>query len=111
MNKEESTFFNTTGEVNPLLKEYKEKNLVEADIVCQIFLTHAKEAFTPCDVWKILGEMDSFGHYMILTNVRRAITVLTKRGILRKLPIKKIGIYGRPCYCWIFNDQQTDSNA
>ena len=35
-----------------------------------------------------------------LTSIRRAMTNLTKRGLIVKLPETVIGVYGHPEHCW-----------
>ena len=75
-----------------LVKTRKQERLVEMladDFVDKTFspsLMHAK--------------IESFGRKLPLTSIRRAISDLTREGVLKKTDKQKMGYYGKREYMW-----------
>lgn len=90
-------FFNTVelkGE--PLHKARKEARQQE-NMILAYFRSRPTAALTPEDLLAIMSPNTP------LTSVRRAITNLTAKGFLRKLPLTDvfhIGKYGKPVHSW-----------
>ena len=84
---------NTTN-LEPAELEKAEKAAInQEDIILNLFRDDPAEK-TPCHVWEILG------YVWPLTSVRRAMSNLTDNGLLYKTTTQRIGIYGKPAYCW-----------
>lgn len=91
-------YFNTTDVVGDELERYKIKASSQTAKVYALFKAMGDEPMTPSECF---GMMD--GHAPI-TSIRRAISVLTKHGLLQKTKIKSVGMYGRPELNWVFNN-------
>jgi hypothetical protein len=93
--KQETNFFNTTNERGKKLV----KNVLKAQAQDEIILSYFKKKkalpLSPTQVWNALFTINT-----PITSVRRAINTLTKRNLLVKTNIKRIGNYGREEYCW-----------
>jgi len=76
------------------LEQRQTKVATEDQRILNYFIQLPNVARSACDAHKELG--------ILLTNVRRAITNLTKAGQLRKTNEKKIGMYGHPVHLWVY---------
>lgn len=87
------TYFNTTSEGGSELMAAQEVCGEQETVVAALFCSHG---------WL----SPSQAHHLYpddatpLTSIRRAITVLTNKGILQKTDDKVTGIYGKPEYIW-----------
>jgi Fe2+ or Zn2+ uptake regulation protein len=91
-----ATFHNTVGlRGQPLIDAVRAAEGQEA-IVLAVF-EHAGRALTPSEVWRLISDA---GHLWPLTSVRRAISNLTREGLLVKLDVQRTGIYGKPEHHW-----------
>ena len=92
-------YFNTTREVEPNLSQYIKAAQDNEKVVLEIFRYYPDLLFTPYEVHdimvKYLGE-----EHVLITSVRRAITVLTKNGHLEQTEVKKPGPKGRDNLTW-----------
>ena len=87
-------YFNTTNvRGDDLRKEWKNANAQEQKIVA-VFQS-------------VLGYFLSFfevlersGLRALITSIRRAMTNLTREGVLEKTEVTRMGPYGKPSYCW-----------
>lgn len=91
----EKHFFPTTGQQGRELKKEIEKAINQEDAILRVFNPKAK-LLTP---WEIHDKLKKYP----ITSIRRAMTVLTNRGLLKKTAIKKPGPYGKGSYCWGLN--------
>lgn len=91
------SFYNTTVESGQILIDFNQKARNQDEAVMGIFALYGKE-LTPCECHERLRLM---GYNFILTSVRRSINTLTKSGMLRRVEVKREGIYGRPNTCWV----------
>jgi len=90
----EGTFFNTVPETGAALKESKRKAKTEEDLIIAFFTANGHTDFSPCQVWKHID------FHRPVTNFRRAITVLTNKGILEQTGKKITGHFGKPVNTW-----------
>ena len=90
----DSPFYNTTGERDPELSEYREQAKSQDETILEFFECYHALSFTPFEIQAaVMIEAP-------ITSVRRSITNLTTAGKLRRTDEKREGDYGRPCYCW-----------
>lgn len=89
-------FWNTIGLGGEDLVEARRQVSKQEEIVLDIFTT-CGDLMTPYEVWERLV---AIGKIYPLTSVRRAITNLTKEGMLEKTNHKVKGGYGTLNYCW-----------
>ena len=95
------SYFNTTQESGSRLQRYRASALKQDSLIREHFAANANVAMTPSVVWNQV-----FSCRVPLTSVRRSMTTLTNKGVLRKLDEKAPGPYGRPEHYWIYNEQQ-----
>jgi hypothetical protein len=91
MNK---SYHNTTPLSGGQLSSAQKKAQTEDDLILQYFRNHPTDEFSPCQLWKILGQ------HKPITNWRRAVTNLTNAGQLEKTGKQIEGVYGRPVNTW-----------
>lgn len=82
-------YYNTTSETGEKLKAYISECASQEDAVLKLFQKFKHG--TASEVWKFYGVYSA-----PLTSIRRAITDLTKEGLLVRTEDKREGIYGRP---------------
>jgi len=85
--------FNTTHEDGETLIQYGKLSETQAKHIESLFTSYRR--MTPSQAWRAMNQPDT-----PLTSVRRAISNLSRDGILIKTGIKAVGIYGRPEYFW-----------
>jgi len=85
-------YHNTTNLKGDQLNQAKKKAISQNERVLNFFQSHALEEFTPCEVQKRVGGL--------ITSIRRAMSVLTKKGLLEKTKHQKEGVYGSLAYTW-----------
>lgn len=95
----EKAYYNTTKLSKKEVIEANNEALAQEGNIIEIFKKHSPLA--PSDVWRIYERL--YKKSILLTSVRRSITTLTKKGILTKTSIKKIGVYKRLEYVWKIN--------
>lgn len=95
------SYFNTTNETGETLKEYEEKCRGQEAIVLEFFKSRTGFRYTPFDVLNL-----RFDSNTPITSVRRAITNLTKRGLLVKTEKKVKAQYGKENYLWQYNNKR-----
>lgn len=87
------SFFNTTGESGQMLMSFTNTADAQDIIVLELFQDSPDSSFT---AWEALKKLEAKGHSYLITSVRRAITTLTKQGVLVNTGVKVIEIKGRP---------------
>ena len=95
----QADFFNTTSESGATLKEYRAKAGKQERLILNFFALSIRSRFSPSYVHAML-----YGDTAPITSVRRAMTSLTKKGLLVKTDEKVDGPYGRPEYLWRLAD-------
>lgn len=94
------SFFNTIQLSAPELVAEEEKAKAQEQLVESIF-QFVDAPMTPFDVQRIL--LVKKGKDFPITSIRRAITVLTKKGKLNKCNVFKKGDYGTKNHLWVIN--------
>lgn len=94
-------FFNTIKAEGQMLLQFENTAEKQRGLVLSVFRSHKTERFTPAEIHAILQRL---GHNILLTSVRRAITVLTNSGHLEKggKDTMKAGNFGAPNFTWKF---------
>lgn len=92
---EQLGFFNTTRERGERLKTSRRKANKQEVLIMGFFRNRPTQACSPYYVWK-----NAFGESTLLTSIRRAMTSLTKQGLLRKTDSQVPGPYGKSTYTW-----------
>ncbi|MAE87959.1 MAG: hypothetical protein CMB80_34810 [Flammeovirgaceae bacterium] len=90
------TFFNTTNESGETLRNYREAARSQDTKIAEYF-ADMNMPMSPSQVNAAVLKDSP------LTSIRRSITNLTQRGVLRKTETKVDGPYGRPEYLWELN--------
>ena len=88
-------YFNTTNESGEDLKKYEKKAKTQSERVLALF--NRTTVATPAQIHT--KYCAKYGNTRI-TSIRRAMTVLTNKGLLQKTMEKRNGLYGRPNMCW-----------
>jgi hypothetical protein len=91
-------FHNTTHESDQLAFDFNEINKAKNKDVLAVFEANPGVSFTPYQVGDI---MIAKGSKMLQSSIKRAITDLTKQGLLVQTSEKVIERYGRPNYKWM----------
>ena len=95
--KEVPSFYNTINEKDQL-SLFKAQGSRQETAILKWFTENPETERTPFEIWQMLFEEDT-----PITSIRRAITNLTKKGLLRKTATQKLEQYGKNNYCWKFN--------
>ena len=94
--RKETTFFNTINLEDDSLKEAIENcNNQEKNVLS---LMKDNEGYTPCEVHDLYTQRHD--NSVPITSIRRAMTCLTKKGLLAKSTEKREGRFGKPNYIW-----------
>jgi len=96
------SYYNTTHERGQLLLDFSRAAASQDSLVMQVFRTY-RTALTPSEVHRILQQHRMIAVTTPLVSIRRSITNMTRAEHLTKMPLKKIGPYGRPEYTWTLN--------
>ena len=88
-------YYNTTNKTGSELTASKEKAVYQKDIVLAIFKKF-KQQFAPHQVHNLYPD----SYKVPLTSIRRAMSVLTRRGDLEKTDKKVVGPYAEPVHLW-----------
>lgn len=94
------TYYNTVRETGKTLAKYTKKADTQEKIILGYFRKNPGKGFTPEKIRFYL-----FGPNTPITSVRRAMTTLSKKGLLRKTSAKKKGNYNRNCSCWELSEE------
>lgn len=90
------SYYNTTNlQGEDVRQEWKTANAQEQKIVA-VFKSLAFPNY-PLSPFEVL---EKSGLKAPITSIRRAISDLTKEGILEKTNVMRMGPYGKPSYCW-----------
>lgn len=94
------SYHNTTGAHGDQLRIYSHNAKSQQEIILGLFQSYVK--MTPSLVHK---RMEEIGHSAPITSIRRAITNLTKAGMLIKTEQQVRGPWKHPEYIWKFHNQ------
>jgi hypothetical protein len=92
------SYYNTTQENQAQLTIYDDMAKKQEDVILNIYRKRI-----PMSPSIVHGITTHLGHEWPLTSVRRAITNLTKQGMLSRTEEKQVGIYNRPEFKWVVN--------
>ena len=90
-------FYNTIAEQGETLIASEKKAKFQGEQILRYFKSLPEEEFTPCEVHENLHLRGP------LTSTRRAISNLTKEGLLIKTANKNMGLYGKMNYTWKYS--------
>ena len=93
-------FHNTLDLPESELKAKQLKAGSQNSIVYAYFYSHPYLAYTPIEVWKFLINRGLISSRTPVTSIRRAMTDLTKLGLLEKTKEKRAGEYGTDNFTW-----------
>ena len=93
----DNSYHNTTGETGDTLAGYERKAMSQEDTVLRL-VTDSQDGMTPSDVHKCMEDGT------LLTSVRRCLSNLTRRGLLRKTDELQMGVHGRLEHVWCASD-------
>jgi hypothetical protein len=95
------SFYNTIHQTGKDLFSSNEGARTQEEIIHDLFKAkrhmEGKLKFTP---FEVLERMEFMGYKYPITSIRRAMSNLTKQGILEKTDEKKDEEYGKPNYYW-----------
>ena len=100
-------YYNTINEDGIVYNKSKDKAKKQKDEIFAIY-RHTLRPMTPTEIWENFGFKDN---NTPLTSIRRAITNLESEGLLEKTNIKKLGIYGKENYCWIYKKKVNNDES
>lgn len=92
------SFHNTTEESFQMTIFYEDKAKAQENSCLRYFTRY--ETLSPSQLYNCLINDCSIPQATPLTSIRRAISNLTKKGLLRKTQIKVMGRFGRLEYLW-----------
>jgi hypothetical protein len=92
------SYFNTNAESGKVLKDSEIKAKNQEDLILSYFRKYKGSCLTPFELQKRLNWFN-----VPITSIRRAMTNLTRRGLLIKSVQMRNGIYGKLNYCWELN--------
>lgn len=91
------THFNTTNEAGAELGKLEKRANKQEDWIMKLFHKFPYEQFSPSYVHETYVACN---HDVPITSIRRAMTVLTQKGLLRKTEKKQQGPYGNNEHLW-----------
>lgn len=95
-------FHNTTDETGELEQSYEYKAYSQDQQIADYFERNPGEIFTPWEIQSLVFDIP----YPPITSIRRAMSNLTRDGVLTKTKHKKeAGEYGRRSYAWMLNEK------
>ena len=93
-------YYNTNQETGSNLKSSRSKTETQEKVVYELFTMNRNSYITPYEVSEALSAMRMLGANAPITSIRRAMTNLTIEGKLTKTSRRKMGPYGKKCFCW-----------
>ena len=91
------TYFNTTHEAGPALKRSRKSCGEQETLIAEMFRDHGR--LSPSQAHRLYPD-----NATPLTSIRRAITVLTNKGLLQKTDEQVPGVYGKSEYVWRYRN-------
>ena len=91
------SYYNTNNESGNTLRRSRSNSTNQEQAITAVFNSRPGRKMTPFDV------QDDIGHQTPITSIRRAITNLTIKGVLKKCDTMKLGRYSKMNHCWELN--------
>lgn len=101
-------FHNTINLDNKELTKANADALKQEEFITAIFKANINKPIAPSQIHSIY--VKNFQKNVPLTSIRRAMTNMTEKGILRKTSIMVDGIYGKPQYTWVMERKGVQIN-
>lgn len=99
--------YHDTAQAGDKLDEYTRKAITQDILIAEFFELSAGEIFTP---WEVRSLAFKRSNMPPITSVRRAMSNLTRAGILSKTEdLKETGGYGRRSHSWILNEKYRET--
>lgn len=98
INFETKSYHNTIKVYGQELKEATETAESQERVIENFFKCNPANEFTPFTIQELLD-------FECINSVRRSITNLTKKGILRKTGNKVSSYFGKKNNCWRYNEE------
>jgi predicted nucleic acid-binding protein len=76
--------------------------LKQEEFITEIFKNNPQSLIIPSQVLKVYIKI--YNKNTPITSIRRAITDLTAKGILRKTSVTAMGEYGKVEHCWVLKE-------
>lgn len=86
-------YFNTTNQAGAALKRSRKSCGEQETLIAEIFRNYGR--LSPSQAHHLYPD-----NATPLTSIRRAITVLTNKGLLQKTDEQVLGVYGKSEYVW-----------
>jgi len=96
--EEMEIYFNTTNKSGKDLQDSEKKAVGQNEKIMEFY--RSLKIGSPSNVWSYV-----FDGKIPITSCRRAITTLTKQGLLIKTDLKAPGLYGEPEHIWKLKPQ------
>ena len=93
-------YYNTNQETGKELRTSRAKTETQEKVIYELFSMNRNSYITPYEVSEALSAMNMLGANAPITSIRRAMTNLTIEGKLTKTDRRKMGPYGKKCFCW-----------
>lgn len=93
-------YYNTTSESGQTLINFTNRAKAQDIIILDFFQSNPNKSYTAWEAWEGLN---SLGHMMLFTSVRRGITNLVKASLLINTGEKVIERYNRPNFKFKLN--------
>lgn len=97
-------FYNSINLNNKELSKENANSLKQEEFITAIFKANLNKPISPSQIHKVYGK--EFSKSVPLTSIRRAITNLTSKEVLRKTSIMVTGAFGKPEYCWVMESKK-----
>lgn len=91
-------FYNTISLESSALKSASLNNLKQEEFITQIFRLNPVALISPSQVLRIYNKY--YQKNVPITSIRRAMSDLTSKDILRKTSVMVKGIFGKDEHCW-----------
>jgi Fe2+ or Zn2+ uptake regulation protein len=94
-------FYNTIKMAGQELATEQAKNIKQEDMVLRVFQWNPNKRYSPSQVLQLVVDRNRINPP--ITSIRRALTDLTKRGLLIKTEHMVKGLYHLPEHTWVYN--------
>lgn len=95
-------WFNTINLSGMELKAAHLNTLKQEEFITEIFKNNPTSLISPSQVLSIYNKY--YHKNVPITSIRRAMTDLTTKDILRKTSVKVKGLYGLDEHCWVLKE-------
>lgn len=97
-------FYNTIDLSGEILKKEWANSLKQEDYITEIFKCNLNKPLSPSQILKVYN--DKHKNNVPITSIRRAMTDLTSKNILRKTSVTVKGLFGKNEFCWCMDSKE-----